>query len=161
MHPFCVCYLSTILLQFYPITMFFFGWACAQNCPAATVSWPILACACPCVGWFFFVLCVCVQFAGIDFSVLPAFFLLSQSQSALVALSADDVPPRFAAAPPPGVTPRAQPDRRASSLSRHHAPAATAAARSPTLGFVAASACGLREAVRGPRVLSQNAKANK
>jgi hypothetical protein len=109
----------------------------------------------------FFVLCVCVQFAGIDFSVLPAFFLLSQSQSALVALSADDVPPRFAAAPPPGVTPRAQPDRRASSLSRHHAPAATAAARSPTLGFVAASACGLREAVRGPRVLSENAKANK
>jgi uncharacterized protein YggT (Ycf19 family) len=52
-----------------------------------------------------------LNFAGIDFSVLPAFFLLTASQNALVSLGADGAPLHFKPLPPRGVTPRPQPIR--------------------------------------------------
>jgi len=52
-----------------------------------------------------------LSFAGIDFSVLPAFFLLSASQNALASLGADEVPSHFLPLPPHGVIPRPQPVR--------------------------------------------------
>jgi len=50
-----------------------------------------------------------LNFGGIDFSVLPAFFLLSQSTNAVVALGAADVPNHLRTLPPAGVEPRVQP----------------------------------------------------
>lgn len=90
------------------------------------------------------------QFAGIDFSILPAFFLLSQSQSAIMALGADELPESSIVPPPSGVIPRTQPERRA-------APAwlrSSASLSAPSAGFVAVPACGLHETFRGARVIS-------
>lgn len=50
-----------------------------------------------------------LQFAGIDFSVLPAFFLLSATTNAIVSLGDDEVPAHLATRPRRGVNARPQP----------------------------------------------------
>mmetsp|Transcript_58879 Transcript_58879/g.133293 ORF Transcript_58879/g.133293 Transcript_58879/m.133293 type:complete len:166 (-) Transcript_58879:140-637(-) len=49
-----------------------------------------------------------LNFGGLDFSVLPAFFIVNSLQSALVSL-AHDIPEHLRPQPPAGVTPRPQP----------------------------------------------------
>lgn len=114
------------------------------------LSHPLIS-ACVLLAFFALVMAANEQFAGIDFSILPAFFLLSQSQSAIMALGADDLPESSVVPPPSGVIPRAQPERRAAPawLRSRAAPGGA-----PSAGFVAVPACGLHETFRGARVIS-------
>jgi hypothetical protein len=68
-----------------------------------------------------------------------------------MALGADELPAASVVPPPHGVTPRAQPERRAvpSWLRSNAAPSSA-----PTAGFVAVSPHGLHDTFRGTRVIS-------